>query len=245
MAVDAGVRAALGARVDGARVDAAVDRAGARARRGARAPAVLVPLMERGGGTEVLLEVRPTTMRAHGGEVSFPGGKRDEDDADDVATALREAREEVGIEEEDVEVLGRLPVILSRFATSVRPIVGVLREDFEVREEKISRSEVAEVFTAPLEMFLEARNHRHDDFAWPNATRPIRVHYFDYDRGGGAEVLTIWGLTAMILIEVARRRYGREPEFSVCTEDGVSVWDVKALRDGRFVVDKTNLRSAL
>ena len=133
-----------------------------------------------------------------------------------------------------MEVCGRLPVIMSRFHVSVRPIVGVVRETFAVDPGRISRDEVAEVFTAPLEMFLEAKNHRYDDWAWPKAERAIRVHYFDY-RG-----LTIWGLTAMILIEVARRVYQREPEFAVATEDGVSVWDVKA-RDGKPVVIKSSL----
>jgi len=197
--------------------------------------AVLVPVMERAAGAhEVILCVRDAGMRAHAGEVALPGGKRDDGDANDVATALREASEEIGLEEDDVEVCGRLPVIMSRFHVSVRPIVGVVRETFAVDPGKISRDEVAEVFTAPLEMFLEAKNHRYDDWAWPKAERAIRVHYFDY-RG-----LTIWGLTAMILIEVARRVYQREPEFAVATEDGVSVWDVKA-RDGKPVVIKSSL----
>ena len=226
--------AALRARLDALAVSSDDDdhaRAGSRSR-----AAVLVPVVERRADArhEVILCVRDAGMRAHAGEVALPGGKRDDGDVDDVATALREAEEEIGLGEGDVEVCGRLPVILSRFNVSVRPVVGVVRETFEVDPAKISRDEVAEVFTAPLEMFLEAKNHRYDDWAWPKAERAIRVHYFDY-RG-----LTIWGLTAMILIEVARRVYQREPEFAVATEDGVSVWDVK-VRDGKPVVIKSSL----
>lgn len=172
-------------------------------------------------GIEVLLCVRASTMRSHAGEVAFPGGKFDAaTDASDVETALRESREEVGLRETDVEVIGRLPTIMSRHLVSVRPIVGIVRDGFEVTE--TSEEEVAETFTAPLEMFLRRENHRHDDWSWPGAPRAIRVHYFEHQ---GRQ---IWGLTAAILIQVARRVYGREPEFQEKTDERVSVWDVYA-----------------
>lgn len=172
-------------------------------------------------GIEVLLCVRASMMRSHAGEVAFPGGKFDAaTDASDVETALRESREEVGLRETDVEVIGRLPTIMSRHMVSVRPIVGIVRDGFEVTE--TSEEEVAETFTAPLEMFLRRENHRHDDWSWPGASRAIRVHYFEH------EGRQIWGLTAAILIQVARRVYGREPEFQEKTDERVSVWDVYA-----------------
>jgi hypothetical protein len=84
-------------------------------------------------------------------------------------------------------------------------------------------------------MFLSADRHRYDDWARPNGARPaVRVHYFEY------EGRTIWGLTAMILIEVARRVYGREPEFAVAADDGVAVWDARC-RDGEAAVIKSAL----
>ena len=177
----------------------------------------------RGDGIEVLLCVRASTMRSHAGEVAFPGGKFDAaTDASDVETALRESREEVGLRETDVEVIGRLPTIMSRHMVSVRPIVGIVRDGFEVTE--TSEEEVAETFTAPLEMFLRRENHRHDDWSWPGAPRAIRVHYFEH------EGRQIWGLTAAILIQVARRVYGREPEFQEKTDERVSVWDVYSVK---------------
>ena len=218
---------------DGARDAAEHARAGGRAR-----AAVLVPLRKRAGATsgwDVVLTARATTMRAHAGEIALPGGKRDPDDDDDAGTAAREAREEIGMRTpRDATCVGRLPVILSRHGVSVRPVIGVVRDGWRVREEEVSREEVAEVFTAPLEMFLSAEGHRYDDWAWPNAERAIRVHYFEY------EGRQIWGLTATILIEVARRVCGREPEFAVATDDGVTVWDVRCL-DGKATIIKSAL----
>jgi 8-oxo-dGTP pyrophosphatase MutT (NUDIX family) len=173
-------------------------------------------------GFDVLLQSRASTLRAHASEVSFPGGKfdRESGDARDVDTALRESEEEVGLTRADVDVYGwRLPVVLSRDMISVRPIVGEIIN--RAYSPVINADEVAEVFTAPLEMFLrDDARHRFDDWAWPNAERAIRVHYFDYDGR------VIWGLTAAILIRVASRVYGREPEFQEKTDEGVSVWDV-------------------
>ena len=172
-------------------------------------------------GIEVLLCVRASTMRSHAGEVAFPGGKFDAaTDASDGETALRESRAEGGLRETDVEVIGRVRTVMSRHMVSVRPIVGIVRDGFEVTE--TSEEEVAETFTAPLEMFLRRENHRHDDWSWPGASRAIRVHYFEH------EGRQIWGLTAAILIQVARRVYGREPEFQEKTDERVSVWDVYA-----------------
>ena len=184
------------------------------------------------GDWDVILCVRAAGMRAHAGEVALPGGKRDAGSNErDVETAMREAEEEIGLPAGAVALRGALPAVLSRGLVSVRPIVGVVRRGrFDVwKDAVLSEEEVAEVFTAPLEMFLEARGHRFDDWAWPGATRAIRVHYFRH-RGK-----TIWGLTATILIEVARRVFGREPEFQLGTDDGVTAWDV-AERDGKTVV---------
>jgi len=170
---------------------------------------------------DVLLESRASTLSSHASEVSFPGGKFDPSsgDATDLDTAMRESEEEVGLRREDVRVFGDMDVVLSRHMISVRPIVGeIMNRDFRP---VINEDEVAEVFTAPLEMFLEDNGrHRFDDWAWPNAERAIRVHYFDY------KGRVIWGLTAAILIRVASRVYGREPAFQEKTDDGVSVWDV-------------------
>ena len=170
---------------------------------------------------DVLLESRASTLSSHASEVSFPGGKFDPSsgDATDLDTAMRESEEEVGLRSADVSVFGDMDVVLSRHMISVRPIVGeIMNRDFKP---VINEDEVAEVFTAPLEMFLEDDGrHRFDDWAWPNAERAIRVHYFDY------KGRVIWGLTAAILIRVASRVYGREPAFQEKTDDGVSVWDV-------------------
>ena len=118
--------------------------------------------------------------RERAAEVALPGGKREREDACDAETAMREAEEEIGLRARDVEQAGTLPAALSRGSVSVRPVVGVVRRGrFDAGKDAVlSEEEVAEVFTAPLEMFLEAKGHGFDDWAWPGAPRAIRVHYF-------------------------------------------------------------------
>ncbi|KAK2080690.1 hypothetical protein QBZ16_000544 [Prototheca wickerhamii] len=172
--------------------------------------AVLVPLFEdpRTRAPHVILTERTSTLRAHGGEVSLPGGKRDEEDADDVATALRESHEELGLDPRSVQVLGTLRPFLSKYLLSVTPVLAAIpaRHAFRPNPE-----EVDSVFACPLDFFLRAAQHRSHDTELVPGT-PYRVHFFDYTDHDG-RTYCVWGLTAAMLIEVARLAYGREPEF--------------------------------
>jgi len=207
-----------------ARLSSKSEDARAHAAKGSRARAAVVVALrarEDGDGTyDAALERRARHLRAHANEVALPGGKFDAAlDECDRDCALREAREEVGLDANALDVVGELPCVLSRFMISVRPIIGEIVDRSWVPT--VNEDEVAEVFYAPLEMFLsDDERHRFDDYAWPNATRAIRVHYFDY------QGKVIWGLTAAILIRVASVVYGREPAFQESTDEGVSVWDV-------------------
>lgn len=93
---------------------------------GFRDAAVLVPLVLRGGAPHLLFTQRPSTMRTHSGQISFPGGRRDEDDASLEVTALREAEEELRIPRGDVRVLGRLTQVPTPSGYVITPIVGIL-----------------------------------------------------------------------------------------------------------------------
>jgi hypothetical protein len=94
-----------------------------------RPAAVLVPLYEGADGLRVVLTRRPTAMRSHSGEVSFPGGGREPEDVDLVATALRESEEEIGLDPARVEVIGQLdPLATLSSAAMITPYVGVIAD---------------------------------------------------------------------------------------------------------------------
>jgi 8-oxo-dGTP pyrophosphatase MutT (NUDIX family) len=159
-----------------------------------RAPAhasVLIPLVQRERLT-VLLTLRPTHMNSHSGQIAFPGGKADPDDRDAVATALREAQEEVGLESEFVEVIGSLPIYTTGSAFIVTPVVALVKPGFHLVP---NADEVADVFEVPLDFLMDPANHRHHVVDWAGAQRGwLSMPYID----GGTERF-IWGATAGML----------------------------------------------
>jgi 8-oxo-dGTP pyrophosphatase MutT (NUDIX family) len=155
--------------------------------------AVLVPLVERPAGLNVLLTQRASHLTHHAGQISFPGGRIEAHDADAWAAALREAREEIGLEPGFVERAGYLRDHLVISGFRVTPVVGFVRAGFDLR---LDRTEVEDAFEVPLEFVLDPRNHL------PRA-RSV----------AGVEVLTheipyqgrhIWGATASMLISFGR-----------------------------------------
>ncbi|KAL4424924.1 hypothetical protein ABPG77_009653 [Micractinium sp. CCAP 211/92] len=172
--------------------------------------AVLVPLFEDPVTREVhvVLNQRSSRLNTHSGEVCCPGGKRDEGDADDIATALREAEEELGIDPAAVTVVGCLPPFLSKHLLSVTPVLGVIPPHLKFRP---NPTEVAAVFTVPLRRFLEAGpGYSFRDVEWQHGL-PYRLHYFEYEHRGRS--FCIWGLTAGMLIVAAEKAFGRRPAF--------------------------------
>jgi len=169
---------------------------------GPRPAAVLVPIYD-GPGGPTLLFIRRTAGRTHSGQVAFPGGRPEPQDAGPVATALREAQEELGIPPERVRVLGRLPTvdtITSNFA--IVPVVGRLRARPRLT---IQADEVAAVLDVPLESLSAPGLPVEEDWALPlpgerlppdarirpGQTRRIRYFPWGEDR--------IWGATARMV----------------------------------------------
>jgi 8-oxo-dGTP pyrophosphatase MutT (NUDIX family) len=116
------------------------------------ASAVLIPLFEERGETHVWLVRRSATLRKHAGQVAFPGGKRDAGDASGLATALREAEEEIGLPAASVDVLGQLDDCVTGTGFTISPFVGWITAPFTPRP---NAAEVDRVFLAPLRTFFE------------------------------------------------------------------------------------------
>jgi 8-oxo-dGTP pyrophosphatase MutT (NUDIX family) len=124
--------------------------------RGPARASVLVPLVQRDELT-VLLTQRTEHLTDHAGQISFPGGRAESYDADEVATALREAQEEIGLDPSVVEVLGRLPIYTTGSGFIVTPVVGLLPPDQPLAPDP---NEVAEVFEVPLSFLMNPAHHR-------------------------------------------------------------------------------------
>ncbi|KAK8913884.1 hypothetical protein KSP39_PZI023478 [Platanthera zijinensis] len=140
--------------------------------------AVLVCLFEGDlGDLRVILTKRSSNLSSHSGEVALPGGKADECDVDDIATAMREAKEEIGLDPSLVNVVTVLEPFLSKKLLRVVPVIGVL-SDRQAFRPVTNASEVESIFDAPLEMFLKDENRRVEEREWMGAK--YLIHFFDY-----------------------------------------------------------------
>lgn len=166
----------------------------------AREAAVLVPLLRMDDAWHILY-IRRTSYEGdrHGGQVAFAGGKREDDDESLLATALREAEEEVGIRPADVEVLGYINHHHTVSEFQVRPYVASIPWPYQLTLDDI---EVARAFTMPLSWLADNDNYRTEQRRHPQSQRPWPVVYYDLYDG---EML--WGATARMtlsLIDVLR-----------------------------------------
>jgi 8-oxo-dGTP pyrophosphatase MutT (NUDIX family) len=159
-----------------------------------RPAAVLIPLIERAHGLNVILTKRASHLKHHPGQIAFPGGKVDAGDADETAAALREAHEEIGLPPDNVEVLGHLPFHETVTHFQITPILGRVKNHFTPTPEP---GEVAEVFEVPLAHLTDPVNYIIEGRYWGGAKRLYYVvPYGPY---------YIWGATARMLRGFAER----------------------------------------
>lgn len=173
---------------DGARADMFGDRP-------ATAASVLVPLVQRPGGLHVLLTRRTDHLHDHAGQVSFPGGRAEPSDADAVATALREAQEEVGLDPALAEVIGSLPTYTTVTRFVVTPVVALVRPDYILA---LDAFEVAEAFEVPLPFLMNPAHHHHHEFEFGGVRRRFLSMPWRPGHGDPREYF-IWGATAAML----------------------------------------------
>ena len=159
--------------------------------------AVLVPIVTRDQPT-VLLTERTAHLTHHSGQVAFPGGRVDPEDANTSAAALREAWEEVGLSAEYIEVLGTLPTYTTITSFIVTPVVALVRPDFELA---INPHEVAEAFEVPLEFLMNPANHRHHAMT-DDGSRSREWLSMPYQDGSNERY--VWGATAGMLRNLYR-----------------------------------------
>jgi 8-oxo-dGTP pyrophosphatase MutT (NUDIX family) len=155
--------------------------------------AVLVGLVGRESGPSILLTQRTPHLTAHAGQISLPGGRAEPGDADPVATALRAAEEEIGLDPGRVEILAPLPPYETVTGFRIEPVVGWIEPPVSFA---VDPFEVAELFEVPLSFVLDAANHRRDSYVRDGRSRHFYVLPYD-DR-------YIWGATAGILVSFAR-----------------------------------------
>jgi 8-oxo-dGTP pyrophosphatase MutT (NUDIX family) len=160
------------------------------------AAAVLLPLVQRADPT-LLLTQRTAHLANHSGQVAFPGGKVDAQDADVIEAALREAQEEVGLAREFVQVLGTLPVYTTGSAFAITPVVALVQPGFALQP---NAAEVADVFEVPLSFLLDPANHRRHALL----AEGLRREWFSMPYHDGRIERFIWGATAGMLRNLYR-----------------------------------------
>jgi 8-oxo-dGTP pyrophosphatase MutT (NUDIX family) len=165
-----------------------------------RPAAVLVGVMAHADAPSVLLTRRHDGLRHHAGQVSFPGGRIEAYDPSPAAAALREAREEVGLEGAQVSALGYLDPMLTITGFRVLPLLALIEPGFVPRPDP---GEVAEAFEVPLELLLDPARLEKIELQFGGRPRHVLQYRYDQQR--------IWGVTASILFNLRERLASATP----------------------------------
>jgi poly(A) polymerase len=161
--------------------------------------AVLVPIVDHPGAPTVLLTRRADHLRAHAGQVSFPGGRIEPTDAAPAEAALREAFEEIGLARDFIRLMGALAPRETGTGFFIHPVVGLVRPGFSLKPDP---SEVAEILEVPLAALMDPQNHARHRTNWNG------VEHTHYVINVGD--LIIWGATAGLIVDLSTRLSGAD-----------------------------------
>ena len=168
----------------------------------AKVDAAVLMALTREDVPRLILTRRAQHMNSHAGEVAFPGGKCDSSDASIIATALREAHEEIALEPSRVQIVGELGVFTSRIGMKVKPIIGLLDE---MPMLQANPDEIESIFTVPLDVFLNQKPSYDHKVKYMGVN--IAVPSFKH------EGYVIWGLTGYMIVEFMRQVYDADIEW--------------------------------
>jgi 8-oxo-dGTP pyrophosphatase MutT (NUDIX family) len=168
-----------------------------------RPASVLIPFYEHENGLSLIFTMRPDYPGVHGAQISFPGGKEDTEDEDELATALRETEEEIGVKRDDIEVWGGLSTQLTETSRYwITPFVGQIPYPYQFEPDQ---TEVERLIIIPFDHILDPETYTYGDFDFRGFSIPSHMYTFGED--------VIWGLTARILKNfISFLRTGQEAE---------------------------------
>ncbi len=151
--------------------------------------AVFMPLVQRASGLHLLFTRRASHLYDHAGQICFPGGRIEAMDADEIAAALRETHEEIGVSSDFIQLIGTQPGFLTSTGFTMKPVIGVMRSGFTLKPDL---TEVAEVFEVPLSTLMDPRLHCLHEVEMPDGSSR---QYFSMSW----ESHFIWGATAALI----------------------------------------------
>lgn len=183
--------------------------------------AVLIALTDQ-ADPEIILTRRAPHLSSHSGQVAFPGGMKDHSDPDLKFTALRESWEEVAMRQDDVRMIGRLNQVVSHMGVRVTPWVGIVPPDIEL---SANEEELDAIFRVPLSFFLADERHHTDVI--PVGDQVIYVPCYHFGE------FVIWGLSAMMLVDLLRVGWDAEISLHHKPEDGSPLRHLEASKHRR------------
>lgn len=169
-------------------------------REGQRRASVLIPIVWRDDVWQIILTQRPMTLKSHPGQISFPGGQAEADEGA-LAAALRETQEEIGLEQEFINVFGRLPSFNAVSKFRVTPFVGIVNPSAVMTA---CPTEVEEIFEVPLMHFMTRDRHVERKIEYGGETHIL------YDMPWPSKDdnrRNVWGMTAMMMYRLYQRVY--------------------------------------